>query len=422
MHYAVIESLIERKIGLSPASIGSKTVTKAIRQRMAACGTGQSGKYALYLESHPKEWHKLIELLVVPETWFFRNRASFDYLSRYVKNEWLKINRNKTFKILSMPCATGEEAYSAVMALMDTGVEHRRIRMDAADVSIRSLNQAMSGFYTRESFRGENLSFRKRYFTAGHADTGFRLNENIRNKVRFIRGNLLDDNFLSESPPYDVIFCRNLLIYLSEPAKKRAMRNIRRLLNKNGLLFIGHAEHSIFRKGGFECIPNTRAFACRIVKDNHDRQSPATDYVFQNTEYSVAEPKLADSAPPRTECGYAETKTGINNMKPVFEDKLKTAKRLADKGRLMEAVHYCLKYLKKHPADVHGHFLAGMIYQALGNEKKARKFLDKSVYLDPDHYEALEQLALIADHRGNRRRAAHLRTRAGRARKRGRKT
>jgi chemotaxis protein methyltransferase WspC len=87
---------------------------------------------------------------------------------------------------------------------------------------------------------------------------------------------------------------------------------------------------------------------------------------------------------------------------------------MADQGDLDQAFRLCETYLNQHPTHACGHYLMGMLYQAAGNNRKAERHLDKAVYLDPSHLAAMEQLSLIAEHRGDAVKAARLRKRAGR--------
>ena len=103
MKQNMIESLLEEKIGLDTAAIGRKVIEKAIRRRMDQCSIARLEVYAKTLVDSNDEWKNLIEMVVVPETWFFRNRKVFNYLARFVKNTWLPGNSGRMLKVLSIP-------------------------------------------------------------------------------------------------------------------------------------------------------------------------------------------------------------------------------------------------------------------------------------------------------------------------------
>ena len=144
--------------------------------------------------------------------------------------------------MLSIPCGCGEEPYSIAITLRDLGLAPGSFHIDAVDVSARHLAAAERGVYRANSFRGKDLAFRNRYFRPGAHAQDFTLDASVRASVRFTRGNLLDPGLLSGHPAYDIIFCRNVLIYFDAASRRRALATLDRLLGDAGLLFVGHAE------------------------------------------------------------------------------------------------------------------------------------------------------------------------------------
>ncbi|WP_166405235.1 CheR family methyltransferase [Desulfonema ishimotonii] len=412
-----IERLLEQKTGLSAETLGRGAVEKAMHRRMAACGIRDAVRYLTHIRHAPPEWEALTELVVVPETWFFRNRASFVFLKSYVMNDWLPAHDSGRLRILSLPCSTGEEPYSVAMTLLEAGLPRTRFHIDAADISGRALERAGRGEYTRGAFRGNGYPFLKPYFQK----TGgiYRLRQDVRTAVRFSKSNLMAPDLLAREPVYDILFCRNLMIYLSPSALRRAMRTIERLLIPDGMLFVGHAEHEPFRAAGYIWSPHPGAFALRRPAPSRPRPytAPAGKRAGQICE-------SAYRFTPRPGNPHPANRGSIPDRPdlPADGDMLETARRLADQGMLEEAMRCCQACLCLRPSHAGAHFLAGMICRALGDEVQAETCLDRTVYLDPNHHEALIQLALIAEHRGNRVRAAQLRSRAERVRRREKRT
>src|SRR5580704_10567319 len=235
-----IEALLQQTIGLDPSTIGTSTVERAIRSRMRARNLGRQDDYLKLLQLSPAEWDLLVEAVIVAETWFFRDREAFQALTHMVVDEWLPAYPNRVLRILSVPCSTGEEPYSIAMALMEAGVPETRFQIDAADISASALTAACQGIYGNNSFRGTDVSFRARYFQ--RIQRGFALNPAVKKHVRFQRGNLLAEHYLSGPDTYDFIFCRNLLIYLDGTSQQKVLVKVRRLLAPAGLLFVGPAE------------------------------------------------------------------------------------------------------------------------------------------------------------------------------------
>ena len=123
------------------------------------------------------------------------------------------------------------------MALMDAGVLETRFKIDATDISASALMAAHQAIYGNNSFRGQDLDYRARYFQP--MPRGYALNPSVKKQVRFQRGNIMAEHYLTGPDTYDFIFCRNLLIYLDGSSQQKVLVKLRRLLAPNGLLFVG---------------------------------------------------------------------------------------------------------------------------------------------------------------------------------------
>src|SRR5262245_59999406 len=196
--------LLKDIIGLDVESIGASALERAVHARQAACQLTDPRAYLEVVTSSIDEQQRLVEEVVVPETWFFRDCGAFEALARTVQQEWGRQRPNGVVRILSVPCSSGEEPYSIAMALADAGVAADRYEIDAVDVSLRVLATARRGVYGRNSFRAGDQSFRDRHFAA--CREGYRVSDDLRRSVTFKQGNLLAPGFLGDSAPYDVIF------------------------------------------------------------------------------------------------------------------------------------------------------------------------------------------------------------------------
>ncbi len=424
-----IEALLERRIGLAPDALGGDTVLKAVRRRMNRCGLVDMAAYLSCLQTTDAEWEALLELVVVPETWFFRNKESFAFLTRYVRAEWLPAGDDPTLRILSIPCASGEEPYSVAMALADTGLPRDRLEIDAMDVSREALEKARRGVYGPEAFRGRNLSFRDRYFEP--APDGHRVEPAVKTLVRFQRANLMDEKAFAGLAPYDVIFCRNLLIYLSDRGKERALAVIDRMLKPGGLLFVGHVERSLIRNPEFQWIKQPGVFACRRIEGRPPSagRQPSPKPVRRSIRPAIQRPPAtptpaaagpARRPPPPVPDRIVDPDPPAASPSPPpgprVENYLVQAQRMADQGQMEDAYRLCEKSVSENAFHIQAHFLMGLICHAMDDEERAEEAFTKAVYLDPTHHEAMSHLAFIMEHRGERDKAERMRRRAQRIR------
>ncbi|RFQ34247.1 protein-glutamate O-methyltransferase CheR, partial [Pseudomonas sp. ATCC 13867] len=240
--------LLKERIGLDAESVGDAVIGRAVRQRSVKVAGGDAERYWERLQVSAEEVQALIEAVIVPETWFFRYPESFAALAQLAGRRVCELAGARPLRLLSLPCSSGEEPYSIVMALLDAGLAPSAFQVDALDVSRPVLERAEAGRYGRNSFRGANLGFRDRHFTG--TDSDFQISEAVRAKVQFRLGNLLSPSLLAGEAPYDYVFCRNLLIYFDRATQERVVDVLRRLAREDGVLFIGPAEASLLSRQG----------------------------------------------------------------------------------------------------------------------------------------------------------------------------
>ena len=118
-----IENLLRKKIGIDANIIGSRKIAKAVEIRRSLCGVGNVNDYLQILHTSTQEFDELVELIVVPETWFFRDSQPYHALTNYVRSQWSNKFHHSKLRLLSVPCSTGEEPYSLAMTLLDLGLK-----------------------------------------------------------------------------------------------------------------------------------------------------------------------------------------------------------------------------------------------------------------------------------------------------------
>jgi len=318
--------------------------------------------------------------------------------------------------LLSLPSSTGEEPYSMAMALLDAGFPANRFRVDAVDISARALARAGHAVYGKNSFRGNELGFRDRHFEA--TAHGYRLSDAVRRQVQFQQGNLLAAGFLPGVESYDVIFCRNVLIYFDRAAQDRALTVLVRLLTPKGVLFVAPSETGLLLGHNFIPTNMPRAFAFRKagVMPREPKPTAARPVKRSSARRQVVPPVPAlylTHAPPAIASAVTQTHRSIDRAAEP-EVGIDEATRLADQGRLVEATACCEEHLRQHGPSANAFHLMGLVRDATGNQPEASDYYRKALYLDPNHHEALIHLALLMEKKGNTAGAQLLRNRARR--------
>jgi chemotaxis protein methyltransferase WspC len=401
MFLADIDQQLREAVGLNLASLGSAALECAVRQRQAACGLGSLAAYRRELRGSPAEWQHLVETLVVPETWFFRDPTAFEALIRFAR-ERLADRPGRPLRLLSLPCSTGEEPYSMAIALLDAGIPPAGFHIDAVDISRRALAHGARAHYGPNSFRGSDAAFRRHHFTAGSG--GYQLADDARRQVRFQAGNLCADGLLPDAEAYDVVFCRNLLIYFDASALDRAAGALRRLRAPDGLLVVAASEIAAVADRGLRPLGcsssasggRSRSRAARPARPWRPGTSPASRVVPCRPSH-----EHRDSPAGPTEPGPTRATGG-----------LETAAQLADGGSFVEAAARCEALLREHGPSPAVCCLLGLVRDAMGDRTAAARYYRQTLYLDPNHSEALAHYALLLERQGDASRAHVLRARA----------
>lgn len=390
-----IEALLQKTLGLDISSIGEKSLDRAIERRARALGFDDRASYVDRLKNSVIELTELIEEIVIPETWFFRDSEPFAILNNYAKNQWAANHKEGVLRILSVPCSTGEEPYSLVMSLLRDGWPSSRLRIDACDISTRALERARQAVYRSNSFRGKTQDYREIYFNK--VKDSYALKKEIKEKAHFHHGNLLNPIFMQSLGIFDVIFCRNVLIYLDEKSRKQVVKTLSQMLTQDGMLFVGHAETSLMSQSLFVPAPYPNAFA--FFKKSSAKLPPLA---------SLLKPKK--QSPPAA----AEKQKPAEKIEDKSNAELKEVLTLANKGQLQEAASLCEKHIDNNGPSPQAFYLLGIICDASGDPKKAENYLRKALYLKPDHRETLILLSFIAESSGDHMKAETFKQRISR--------
>jgi chemotaxis protein methyltransferase WspC len=402
-----IERLLKSRIGLDAESVGRNVIERAVRQRMSALGQQDMEGYWATLGGSPREQQTLVEAVVVPETWFFRYPESFNALASLAQERHMQLHGTRPLRLISLPCSSGEEPYSIAMTLLDAGFTAEHFRIDALDVSDRVLEQARQGLYGRNSFRGDALAFRERFFHE-QAAGGFLLDERVRNCVRLRTGNLLDPNLFAGEPSYDFIFCRNLLIYFDRSTQVRVLELLKRQLQDVGTLFIGPAEASLAGQNGLQALGRQQTFAFRLAQTKQAANLPARTPTGRARPATTIPTRPAPPSRPRPASRIVNTTQPHVAAMDIWTE----VANLANVGRVEEARQRSEQHLQQNGPSATAYYWLGLLCDSAGQSDQACAYYRKAIYLEPQHREALAHLAAHLEAQGDQAGAQRLYRRA----------
>ncbi len=388
--------LFEQRLGINIQYPSSSVWSQAVHRRMEERNCPDEKQYYALLVTDHFEFQQLTELIIVPETWFYRDKAAFYYLSEWAKN-FLKNKPNHTLRILSAPCSSGEEPYSIAMSLNEVEISYASYIIEAIDISKILIKKATKAIYGKRTLRNTDDHLLKKYFYKSAAGE-FALIPTLHQHIYFKQANLLDTGLFSSRVKYDVIFCRNLLIYLQPNIQKKLIHILTKILGPEGLLFVAPSEIEAVRSQGFYSVGNPRA--CALI---FGEKSP-TPQIREDLN-----DRLHELLRPASLHELSQT------IKLEYPEGLKEAMELADRGRFDEAHKRCIEYLKTHKEDASAYFLLGAICHACGESRQAEEYFQKTIYLAPHHHEALVYLASLLEKRGDHEKAKIYRDRIQRS-------
>ncbi len=219
-------------------------IERRVADRMAATGTYTFPAYFAHIASNEGEIEHLINLFTVNETYFYREEHQLRCLSRSLLPS-IAQNRKPgdLVRIWSVPCSTGEEPYSIAIWLLENWplVDAYHIEIVGSDIDTRVLLEAQDGRYGERALSRLPQDVIDRYFEPLR-DGRRRLIQDLRESVKFTAANLIDPASVAAQGRFDVIFCRNVLIYFDDPARLVTVNNLYKALNPEGYICLGHTE------------------------------------------------------------------------------------------------------------------------------------------------------------------------------------
>jgi len=400
------------KCGLHFDRRNRKTLERGIQRRMRVVAAPSVAAYFTYLQSFlesRQEFKKLVTLLTIGETSFFRFDPHFAALIEQVIPELIKHHQSsRRLRIWSAGCSTGEEAYSLAITLLQhfPQLADWDITILGTDISHQSLTAARQGNYQERTLRHVSPQLLSQWFVKD--GTGWTVAERLRLLTRFSFLNLQSETYPNPkngTTECDLIFCRNVMIYFRPETVRAVVSRLRRALRPGGYLFLGHAETlgagfldfvrcqhhggTYYRAGNEKKVDN--AAAGRTNPDENGNKPQFTLFAELHDNRLL----------PQNLSGEAKEKSGIfsddkvNNKttsqkiaatvipQPDASSRLlDQGFSLADQGHLNEALSLCQQVLRTDDLSPRGYFLRGLILDQQGKSQVAAEDFQRVILLD----------------------------------------
>ncbi|MFQ3574067.1 MAG: CheR family methyltransferase [Thermodesulfovibrionales bacterium] len=351
---------------------------------------------------------ELIRHLTIGETYFLRDPQVFKGLKSVILPDIIKQKGfDDVIKIVTVGCSTGEEPYSIAITI-NRSFPYLKTKIIGLDINEESIKKAISGIYTKWSFRKSPKWLMESYFTK-NADGTYEINDKIKQMVEFRKFNIADKDrpFHIAFPATDIVFCRNVIMYFSEDVRRQIAKTIYLSLNDKGWLVVSptEASHRIFSQ--FSTINTTGAIFYKKSKQITDttlsktetlKQEPIHQEKIKQTHYPHI--KIRDDVEPSI--------SSRDNQRDNITDILDSAIKKANMGRFDEAERLLLDIVRIDNLNIDTYLLLASIAEERGDFQNAEYAIKKVIYINPNHpvaYFRLGNLMLKLGRRHDARKA-----------------
>jgi len=250
-NFELYRALIYKESGITFTPTNRSILESRLKERLREKGIDSVATYMGKITSDKEELKGFLDSITTNLTRFFRNQAQFDALEKYVIPELINNIRKVpgTIRIWSAGCSTGEEPYTIAMLLTEVLPKSWNFEIIASDISLKCLMTAKEGFYAESRIVGIPDNYLAKYFDK--VDGGYKIHSDIHAKIKFDYHNLAND---SGQRNFDVVFCRNVIIYFDEVAQTAVMGRFWDSMASKSFLFIGHSESLFGMKTKFEFV------------------------------------------------------------------------------------------------------------------------------------------------------------------------
>lgn len=251
--FELFRKVIYDECGITYSDTNRSILDSRIKELLRKKNINTPQEYYSIITKNTEEMKEMLDSVTTNLTRFFRNQPHFDSFVNYVIPNVIENKKatgtDRTIKIWSAGCSTGEEPYTIAMIMKEICPPDFDFRVTASDISLKSIMVAQQGFYADNKIDGVPADYLKKYFTK--VDGGYQIKDEIKSKIRFDYHNLRND---SGARNLDVVFCRNVLIYFDEPAQLTVINHFWDAMGPKSYLYIGHSESLFGMNTNFEFI------------------------------------------------------------------------------------------------------------------------------------------------------------------------
>jgi chemotaxis protein methyltransferase CheR len=236
-----VQALIYQRAGISLHDGKHAMVYSRLSRRLRDTGHQSFKDYLGWLETNDgPEWQEFVNALTTNLTSFFREHHHFEIFANHLKSR----PPSSAWRVWCNAASTGEEPYSIVMTALEALGAKANVALTASDIDSKVLASAAQGVYRMEGLKGVSDERMQRFFMRGKgANQGMaRVKPELQRMIQFISVNLIRDDWPFREP-FDVVFCRNVMIYFDAQTQRKVLERIHRVMAPGGMLFVGHAEN-----------------------------------------------------------------------------------------------------------------------------------------------------------------------------------
>lgn len=428
MKLDLYKEFICNKSGIRIPNDRLSNLQAAIIERMEEVNIFDNDSYYKFLIKSSQEFHNLISLLTVNETYFFRNPRYFNLFSKELIPELLRgTQAGKKIRILSAGCSNGEEPYSVAISLIEEYGEaaFNQFEVIGVDIDMKAIQKAEMGVYGKNSFRAYHAGLRERYFKILE-DGKFKISPSICRMISFYHQNLNDSSYIDNINNIDIIFYRNVSIYFSIESQEKIFASLTKILNKNGYLITSpsetfshkHKELTLVERDGIYIFHKSNIKKIISVQSQKKPPKIKRDKIKNTNEMKLSGmSKLKTSTSAKKNIQEKDTDK-IKEVRLIIEQKryeealeiisvikseeelfmdaiLLEIEILINRNSFIEADQRCNELLHYDPLCYQGYYLAGLIAHEEKRDSEAIKLFKKCLYIEPSLWQSHYFLAEI---------------------------